>query len=308
MAMSAPQHAPPTALSRSGLALAIGAYLSWGLSALPVKALAHVPVVETSAHRTVWSFLCIALWIAATEGFGKVRAALASPPDRTRLMVTATMLTFNAGLFMWAVMSGRALEVSFGFFINPLIAMLLGLVLLRERLTGVQAVAMALSVIAVAVQGFSAGGLPWVSLVIATTFALYTYARKTARVEAAPGQFVEALVMLVPATAYLVWLEAAGQGHFSGDLWTAVLELTIGFIAALPMIMFVAASRRLPLVIIGLLQYISPSMHFLFAIFLFGEPFDRAKLVSFALVWAGITLFTADAVRRSSAGRPAKAQ
>ena len=290
----------------SGVAAALACYGLWGAFPLLFKMVADVTPIDVIAHRTIWSLAFVALVVLVSRRFAEVRAALANPRTALVLLASSTLLAVNWLVFVWAVGAGRVLETSFGYFINPLVYVLLGTLFLGERHNSTQALSIGIAVLAVAVQGWSLGGLPWVSLALAISFGLYGYVRKIAPVAAAPGFLAETLIMLPLALGWLVYVgQRDGLAHFAEPelVWLIVIGPATG--AAL--IFFTHAAQRLRLTTLGIFQYLAPSLQFLTAVFIFGEPLDAVRLVSFSLIWLSLIIFTWDSWRRQRAALPAGA-
>ena len=293
-----PTSQAPAALDRKGLAYGVAAYSSWGLVPLFWRELRHVQPVEALAHRTVWGLLAFALIGLAFGVFPSVRRALRDGRSVRVLAATGMLLALNWGVYIYAVTSARVLEASLGYFINPLVSVLLGMMVLGERLRRLQALAMLCALIGVLLLALNAGGLPWIALVLAVSFGLYGLLRKTAPVDAITGSLIETAFMAPLGALYLVLLARQGQGSFAHvDLRTDLLLVSTGVITALPLIWFTSAARRLPLATVGFLQYLSPTGQFLTALLVFHEPFHARDFAAFACIWAGLALFTLDLVR-----------
>ncbi len=294
-----------TPVTRSGTLAAVSAYLIWGLAPIYWKALLAVPPLELLAHRIVWSCVLVIALLALRRSLGDIRTAVSRPRTAVTLLVTTALIAFNWGLFIWAVTTGRVLSASLGYYINPLVSVLLGFVVLGERLSRGQTVAVLLAAFGVAVLAVSIGRLPWVSLALAFSFGLYGLLRKTVRAEAAVGLAVETALLAPAAIAFLVARQLAGVGALGRlGAGTDALLLGAGLLTAVPMLLFTVGARRLPLSTLGLLQYIGPTCHFLLAVGLYGEPFGPAHAVTFGLIWLALALYTAD-TRRQVARRPA---
>lgn len=301
---------------QTGLAMAITAYSIWGLSVIFYKLLASVHALEVIGHRGLWSVICVGLLLLVRSRMGEVARAFTDWRTVATLSLSAALLIFNWGIFVWATGASEVLAVSFGYFINPIFSILLGVIILGERLTRWQKAAVALSVIAVGLQAYTLGGFPWISLGLAGTFALYGYLRKQVNVAATPGLFIESVLFLLPSVALIVHFNGVGPlsvadpsaGDFAGgtvggsidgpvgglaqgSVMIALLALT-GPMTAVPLVLFAAAARRLPLTLIGLLQYIVPSLHFLIAVFIFAEPLDPLRLLTFVLIWIALAILS----------------
>lgn len=289
---------------RRGFVAASMAYTTWGFSVIFYKWLNHVPPDEVIAHRVVWTVILVGIYLVARGRGGEIAAALRNWSVLSRLLICSLLISCNWFVFVWAISQAKVLEISFGYFINPIVVVVLGLVLLGERLSRAQTLAVVLAVVAVAVQAVQLGGLPWVSLFLAATFAAYGYIRKLTPVRASPGLLIETALVLPLGVFYIWYLEGQGNGHFTLDALTAVLLILSGVVTSLPLILFSYGARRLKLITIGLLQYIAPSLHFIIAVFLFSEPLAPARLVSFIMIWIALTIFTVASWRQNRAGPP----
>lgn len=294
--------------SARGFAFALAAYLLWGFLPFFMKAVAHIPAAEVVAHRIVWSVPLaglVLLWIGRTQD---VKVALRSPRVLMMATLTAGLITVNWGIYVWAIGAGRAIETALGYYINPLFSIFLGALLLKERPNPAQMVAIGLAAVAVGVLAFDAGGLPWVSLGLCFSWGFYAFFRKTLPVGPNQGFFLEVLLLSIPATGYIIWLEAAGQGHFFGytSMTDVLLLLACGVVTAVPLMIYANGAKLLRLSTIGIMQYIAPTMIFLIAVFVFHEPFGTAKLVAFALIWAALFIYSGAMLQESRARRAAQ--
>ncbi|MGY1697678.1 MULTISPECIES: EamA family transporter RarD [unclassified Geodermatophilus] len=295
---------------RLGTAAGLSAYLLWGCFPLYFPLLEPAGGVEIVAHRVVWSLLFVALLLTALRRWALVRAAVT---DRRTLLVLAgasVLIAANWLVFVYGVNSGHVVETSLGYFINPLVSVLLGVVVFAERLRPLQWAAVALAAVAVAVLTWDYGRPPWIALSLAATFGGYGLLKKLVRVEAAPGLFVETAVAFLPALVFLAVLQATGRGT-AGSEGTGHLLLLMasGIATAVPLLLFAAAARRIPLSTVGLLQYVTPLMQLAIGVFVFHEPMPPARLVGFAIVWAALAVFTVDSLRTArAAGRRAAAE
>ena len=290
--------------SPRGFAYALGAYFLWGFLPLFMKAISHIPAPEIIAHRIIWSIPVAGAVLIATGRTADLKAALKSPRTLAMAALTASIITINWGIYVWSIAAGRALESALGYYINPLFSVFLGSVLLREKLTPSQWVAIGLAVCAVAILTVEAGGLPWVSLGLAISWGFYAFFRKTLPVGPNQGFLLEVLLLSVPALAYIAYIETNGQGHF-GDTGTADVFwlLACGLVTAVPLILYANGAKLLRLTTIGIMQYIAPTMIFLTAVFIFKEPFGPSKLVAFAFIWAALIVFTWPMLRSLIAAR-----
>lgn len=282
-----------------GAAAAGAGYLLWGLSVIYYKQLADVSPFEILAHRALWSIALIATFIVALGRGPRVLAILRERKTFATLCVTATIIGSNWFIFIWAVNSGRVLETSLGYFINPLVSVLAGVVLLGERLSRPQMVAMALAAAGVAYFTFALGYLPAISLFLAVSFAGYGYLRKITRVEALEGLFVEVIFIAPFGAAYLFWLSAhGGTGFGRGDWLTVLLLVLTGPLTTVPLLFFTYGARRIRLTTLGLLQYLVPTTSFAIAVWIYDEPLGKGQIVTFALIWAALAIFTVDIWRK----------
>ena len=291
---------------RTGLYLGLGAYLLWGVLPIYFKALSHVGPGEILAHRIVWSLLFLGGLTTLWRRWGAIRAALADRRVLLTLMATSVLIAINWLVYILAVVTGHVLEGSLGYYLNPLVNILMGVVLLGERLTRAQTVATLLAAAGVAVLAVGAGSGLWISLTLALSFAGYGFLRKVAPVEPLEGLTIETILLMPFAVGWLIWLEASGTGGLGS--WTLTTDLMLilgGAITASPLLLFTAAAKRLPFSTLGFLQYIAPSLQFLVAVLLFGEALTTAHIVCFAAIWSALVIFTLDGWRRSTIRRRA---
>lgn len=283
-----------------GLAYALAAYLSWGMLPIYFKALGGVPPVEVLAHRVVWSVLLLAVLIAFRGGPGAFR----TPFSRGRiplLALTTLLIATNWLVYIWAVQAGRILEASLGYFVNPLVNVLLGVAFLGESLSRRQRDAVLLAGLGVLVLVLRAGTFPWIALVLAISFGFYGLLRKRAGTEALGGLFAETALLAPFALAFLLHRAELGQGAFGSTPGVTVLLAAAGLITALPLVWFTLGVHRLRLSTMGLVQYLAPSGQFLLAVLLYREPFGPAHAVAFACIWCSLAIYSWDAVGRARA-------
>jgi chloramphenicol-sensitive protein RarD len=283
----------------SGAAFAAAAYGSWGFNPIYFKAVSQVPALEILCHRVVWSVLLIAGLVTLMRRWPEVRAALVTRRVMLTLVVTTLIIGGNWLLFIWATNAGHLLQVSLGYYMNPLLNVLLGVVALKERLTRTQLVAVGLAVVGVLNMAIQVGAVPWVSLALAGSFALYGLLRKTVAVASVEGLFIEVLLLTPFATVWLIWLDAQGVGQFARE--SRALDLLLIFagpMTTFPLIWFASAARRLRLAILGFFQYIAPTLHFGLAVFAYGEAFTTVHLVTFAFIWTAVVVVSLDSLGR----------
>jgi chloramphenicol-sensitive protein RarD len=265
------------------------------------------------AHRVVWSTLLVVAWLLWKNGRGWLRVALARPRAAWMLALSGALIGFNWSLYIWAVNAGHVVESSLGYFINPLLNVVLGVVFLHERLSRAQWVAVTLAAAGVVWLTVNFGQPPWIAICLALSFALYGLLRKLLAIEAVTGLGVESVYLFLPALAMLVWGEAHGQGGFlplnGMEGWGMGLDALLivgGALTALPLIGFAFAVRRVPLSVVGLLQYIAPTLQFLTGVFVFHEAFDQQRLVGFVFIWIGLAIFALDGLLSSRRRRAAR--
>lgn len=276
-----------------GIAYAALAYLSWGLFPLYFKQLTGVPALEVVAHRTLWSLCFVALLMTVLRRWAWAPAVFRQPRVLGIFLLSASLLVINSLAYVWAVQNGHVLEASLGYFINPLVNVALGFVFLRERPRPVQWVAVALAAAGVLWLTVQTGRLPWVALVLALSFGLYGLVRKTAPLGALEGLGLETLLMApIAAAALLFWTSQGSSAFVIGEPTLILWLLLAGPLTAVPLLLFAAGARRLPLTTLGLVQYISPSMQFVLGVWLFHEPLAPARMVAFALIWTALAVYS----------------
>jgi chloramphenicol-sensitive protein RarD len=279
-------------LVNKGILYAVGAYTIWGLLPIYWKLLDHVPSFELLLHRVIWSFLLVTAIILVRNKWAAFQEAVSTWRVLRVYLISAALIAINWGLYVWAVNAGFIVETSLGYFINPLVSVLLGVLILGERLRPMQWVPIGLAAGGVLYLTISYGTLPWIALTLAFSFGLYGLAKKTAPLDSLYGLSLEMAVLLVPALATLVYFEVEGQAAFlHADLTTTLMLLGTGVVSTVPLLMFSMAARRIPLSMVGLLQYIAPTLAFFLGVFVYGEPFTHERLVGFSLVWAALVLY-----------------
>lgn len=291
---------PPAARqadSPRGIAMAVGTYVIWGLMPLYMHMMSAIPAAEIIAHRVLWSLPIAGAVLAASGEAHLVRAALRQRRTVALAALTATLISVNWLIYVWAVNHGRAIEAALGYYINPLFTVALGAAFLGERLSRLQIVAVAIAAAAVAVLSLSAGGLPLVAVGLTTTWGIYAFCKRRLPVPPNAGFTIEVLMLSLPALVYLVHLAAAGRGHFGVTAHDTLLLIGSGVVTAVPLILYANAARLVRLSTIGVLQYISPTMVFLCALLIFGEPYAGAQQIAFPMIWTALALYVATLVR-----------
>jgi chloramphenicol-sensitive protein RarD len=290
---------------RLGVLSGLSAYALWGLFPLYFPLLEPAGGLEIVAHRVLWSVVFVGLLLTVRRNWGQVRGLVS---DGRRLLVlagAALLIAVNWLVFVYGVNSGQVVETSLGYFINPLVSVLLGVVVFSERLRPLQWCAVGIAAVAVAVLTVDYGHPPWIALALAASFGLYGVMKKVVRVEAAPGLFVETALVAVPAAVVLAVLHSYGHGTFgNAGTGNALLLVSSGIATAIPLLLFAAAARRIPLSTVGLLQYLTPLMQLAIGVFVYDEPMPPARLAGFVIVWIALAVFTGDSLRHArTAGR-----
>lgn len=284
--------------SVTGVLCAGGAFLIWGVSPVYWKALQPVPALEIVTHRVVWSFAFLAMLVLVQGRWSEFRSALARPRTVLVLSLTTLLVSGNWLLYIWAVNAGHLLQASLGYYINPLVNVLLGMVFLRERLRRPQALAVLLACTAVVFRSVSFGQFPWIALTLGFSFGLYGLIRKIAPVGSLVGLTVETLLLTPIGVGYLVFLELHGTGLLlQGDSARDALLFGTGVFTAVPLLLFNLGARRINLSTLGLMQYTAPSGMFLLAVFAYGEPFTAVQVWTFVLIWSALAIYSVDSVR-----------
>jgi chloramphenicol-sensitive protein RarD len=279
-------------LKKNGTLIAFLAYVIWGVLPLYWHALKQLPASEILAYRIVMSLIFIAIILAAMRNWEWLRDVVHRPRAYGRFVLTAIILALNYGVYLWANNSGHLVEASLGYFINPLINVLLGMIFLRERLRPWQAAAVLIALAGVVYLTVDYGRLPWIALTLALTFGIYGLLRKTAKLGTVEGLTLEMAVLFIPSLAYLLFLATQGQGALVvSDTQTKLLLLGAGAATAVPMIMFTYGARRVTMTTLGILQYVAPTIQFLIGVYVFGEPFSRSTLIGFLIIWTALAIY-----------------
>ncbi|MCX7609457.1 MAG: EamA family transporter RarD [Anaerolineales bacterium] len=292
-----------------GILYALGAYGTWGLFPAYWKLLKHVPALQLLSHRIIWSFLFLLAFLLATKQWTKFRRAIVSLKVLSLYLVAAVLIGVNWLTYVWAVNAGYIVETSLGYFINPLLNVLLGVLFFRERLRPLQWLPVMLAAVGVIYLSWAYGRLPWIALLLAFSFGFYGLVKKIAPLSSVFGLSLETGLLFLPALGWLLVAERGGQGAFlHAGLATDLLLVGAGPITSIPLLMFAAAAQRIPLSMLGIIQYIAPTLQFLLGIFAFREPFTHAQLIGFSIVWTALLLFWGEgfwAQRRLKAQAPA---
>lgn len=293
---------------RRGFIFALAAYLLWGILPFYLKTVAHMPALEVVAHRIIWSVPIAGALLWWLGLFGDLKVALTTPRMLAMAVLTASLITLNWGTYVWAIGSGHAIDTALGYYINPLVNVVLGSIFLSERLSKPQMVAVALAACAVILLTVSSGGLPWVSLVLAFTFGFYGFFRKTLPIGPTQGFMLEVLLLSIPSIGFVFWTVTQGTSHFfNGNAHDVGLLLFAGPATAVPLILYAFGAKLLRYTTIGLMQYIAPTIVFLSAIFVFGEPFSHIQFIAFTLIWSALAIYTWSMLREAQKARLAAA-
>ncbi|GHE19488.1 EamA family transporter RarD [Halomonas urumqiensis] len=288
-----------------GIAFGLGAYIAWGCFPLFFALFQGVPAFEILMHRILWSCLFLVGLVTLLRRWTPVREALGAPRRLGRVLGCAVLIAINWGIYIYAVETRHVLQASLGYFMTPLVNVALGMLVLRETMHRMQGAAVALAVLAIAIQLVMLGELPWISLALAFSFGTYGLLRKQVPLDGLSGLFVETLLLMPLALASLAWVGQAGQSHFLELPRNSVLLVTSGVITALPLLAFAGAARRLRLATLGFLMYLNPSIQFFIALLVFDEPLSGAQLVTFLLIWTGLVLYSWSAWQTHSRKREA---
>lgn len=299
---SEPQSAMQAREVRHGVGYGIAAYVIWGCFPLFFALFEGVPAWEVLIHRIVWSCLFLFAVVTLLRRWAPVRDGLRRPRQLGWVLGCAVLIALNWGLYIYAVETHHVLQASLGYFMTPLVNVAFGMLFLKERLSRWQALAICLAIAAILVQLWMLGKLPWISLVLAMTFGTYGLLRKRVALDGLSGLFVETSLLLPLSLIALGWLMWQGQSHFGTTPGTTMLMIVSGVVTTLPLLAFAGAARRLRLSTVGFLMYINPTLQFLLALWVFDEPLLPVQLITFALIWAGLGLYSLDAWTRYQRG------
>lgn len=276
-----------------GVLYGAGAYLIWGFFPIYFKALQSVPALEIMFHRVVWSFLFLILVVIARREGKSLKTAIGKPKTLLIYLAAACLLALNWLVYIYGVNTGRIVETSLGYFINPLLSVALGVFFLRERLRPAQWLPVGLAAVGVIYLTVQVGSLPWIALALAASFGLYGLVKKVAPLNALYGLTLETGILFMPGLIYLSILETQGAGAFNHNGWKLTVLLALaGVITSLPLLMFATAARSIPLYLVGILQYIAPTGQFLLGVFLYHEPFSAPQLIGFSIIWSALAIYS----------------
>ena len=304
--MNRPGHTLPAdaQYSQPGFAYGLGAYALWGILPVYFKAIAAVGAVDIVAHRVLWSLPFLAILTGLARGWSKVREAAANRRTLAVLALTAMLIGGNWLLYVYAVTGGYILAASFGYYLNPLANVLLGRFVLKERLSRLQWIAVAIAGAGISVLAAGALGQLWISLTLCVSFALYGLLRKVVPADSVTGLSIETMILLPVAIAWLWWRTAAGAPTFGTSGMETGLLLLAGIVSTTPLLLFTAAAKRLPYSTLGMLQFIAPTLQFLLAVLVYGERFTWAHAIAFAAIWSALALYVAALVRSPRLPQP----
>ena len=275
--------------SLAGLGFAVGAYTLWGFLPLYLKLMEHIPPAEIVAHRILWALPVAGSVLVLMGRTADIRVALTSPKMLAMGAVTALLITINWGIYVWAIGAGRTLDASLGYYINPIFSVFLGFVLLKEPLKPLQWAAVGLAFAAVCVLTIDAGRLPWTALGLTVSWGFYAFFKKWLEIGPNQGFLLEVLLLSLPAFIYVLYLGQSGAGHFTDNV---ELLLGAGVVTAVPLLLYANGAKRLRLTTIAMLQYIAPTLILCCAVFVFGEPFGRARMIAFPMIWGALVLYS----------------
>ncbi len=280
---------------KKGFWLAVGAYSLWGLFPLYWKQLHNVFALEVVAHRVIWSLVFLLGVVVVSRRFRQISGHLRQRRVVLIYTISAVLLSINWLTYIWGVNAGYVVETSLGYFINPLMSVLLGVIFFKERLRVLQWVAIALAALGVIYLTVRYGQLPWIALVLATSFGTYGLIKKLAPLDALAGQTLEMMVLVIPAIIFVLYSEVTvGSGFFHAGGMTTLLLMMGGVVTAIPLLMFAAAARRIPLSLVGILQYIAPTLQFSIGVWVYGEDFSMTRVIGFSIIWLALIIYTVE--------------
>jgi chloramphenicol-sensitive protein RarD len=276
-----------------GTLYALSCYIAWGFLPIYWKALSHLPGLETTSHRIVWSALVAGILLTVQRRWRWLGRVSRQPRILLTFVLVSALILANWLIYIYAINNDQLIESSLGYFINPLVNVLLGLFFLRERPRLWQWVAIGVATAGVLYLTYNYGRLPWIALGLATSFGFYGLLKKTAPLPTIEGFFLETTYLAIPLASYLIYLEWNGVGRLGHSDWrTNLMLLLAGVVTSVPLLLFSAAARRVPMTLLGLLQYIAPSIGFVIGIYLYHEPFSQSQLIGFSFIWVALAIFT----------------
>jgi chloramphenicol-sensitive protein RarD len=288
----------------SGIWYALGAYVLWGLFPIYWKWLHHVPAIELIGHRIGWSFILLMIVIFASKQWTKFRSTLTRRVLGVYL-IAGILLSINWLIYVYGVNSERVIETSLGYFINPLFSVLLGMIFLKERLRPLQWLPIGLAAVGVVYLTWTYGSLPWIALSLAFSFGFYGLVKKKSPLGSLYGLTLETGLVFIPAFGYLIYIESIGQGAFGHTgVVSDLLMIGAGVVTTIPLLMFASAAKRIPLTMVGIMQYIAPTIQFMIGVLLYKEPFTTTSLIGFSMVWAALIIFWVEGVFARKARKP----
>jgi chloramphenicol-sensitive protein RarD len=280
-----------------GLAFAVTAYVLWGFLPLYMKLVAHIPAIEVVAHRVIWSVPVAGILLVILRRTDDLFTALRSPKTLALAALTASLISINWAIYVYAIATDRTVDGALGYYINPLFSVLMGAILLRERPTRAQMVAIGLACLAVLVLFVTAARPPWIPISLTVTWGFYAVCKKSLPIGPNQGFMLEVLILSLLAVPYVAYLHATGQGHFMSGTGDTDLLLWAGVVTAVPLIIYANGAKLLRLSTIAILQYIAPSMIFILAVFVFGETIDTGRMIAFPLIWLALIIYTTSMIR-----------
>jgi len=282
--------------NNQGLIYALGAYTWWGIIPIFWKQLSHVDSIEIVMHRMVWSCVLVTLLIVLSRQWRDFETLFSEPKILAKLFIASTLISINWAIFIWAVNTGHLIETSLGYFINPLISIVLGVAVFGEILSRGQLAALVLATIGVLYLLVSGGVFPWISFVLAITFSLYSAAKKSIKVAATHGMAIETMFFFIPSLAYLLYIEIRGVGNFFYLGSDPLMLILGGLFTLIPLLLFAAAAKRISMMALGMTQYIGPSLQLLIGVHLYGEPFNIQKVIAFGFIWLALGVYSIDQI------------
>lgn len=290
--------------AKQGVFFALAAYTCWGIAPIYFKLIKQVPAFEILAHRIIWAFCLVLVLILALKRMDRIMPIIRSPKLMLRLSLATMLLGTNWFIFIWAINNDHLLDASLGYYINPLLNVAIGIAVFGERMRRLQLIAIALAVVGVAIQVVTFGAIPWVALTLATSFAIYGAIRKRLPVDSISGLWLETTLLVPVMLGYLVFFADSEASNMLTNDWSLnALLVAAGLVTTVPLLCFTAAAQRIRYSTLGFFQYIAPSLMFLLAVLVYGEPLNSSKLVTFAIIWSALALYTIDSILQRQRNR-----